>query len=63
MGQGLMPVGSFTSPNSGSRVDAYWDASSNQLVLASPEGNTRMDSIGSLEDTLEYLRQRGVVLN
>jgi len=62
MGQGLMPVGSFTSPTSGARIEAYWDASTNQLVLASPEGNTRMDSLGSFEDTLEYLKSRGIVL-
>lgn len=62
MSQGLMPVGSFTSPNSGARIEAYWDASTNQLVLASPEGNTRMDSLGSFEDTLEYLKSRGIVL-
>jgi hypothetical protein len=58
----MVSLGSFISPLTGGRVQAFWDNATNELVTAGSQGNERNPSVGNLEETLAWLESQGIVI-
>jgi hypothetical protein len=61
--QNWLPVGSFTNPDDNSQVDVFWIPDSEQLVLVGIGHEERLDSIGSLDESLQALGEMGITLS
>ena len=58
----MISLGSFISPLTSERIQAFWDSSTNELVSVGSEGNERNPSVGDLDETLDWLASQGIVI-
>ena len=58
-----LPVGSFTNPDDGSPVDVFWDSDTEQLILVGLGHEEKLDSVGSLDESLQALGEMGITLS
>lgn len=57
-----LPVGSFTNPDDNSQVDVFWAPDTEQLVLVGIGHEEKLDSVGSLDESLQALKEMGINL-
>ena len=60
--QNWLPLGSFTNPDDKSQVDVFWDENSQVLILVGIGHEEKLDSIGSLDESLQALSEMGINL-
>jgi len=58
-----MNVGSFTNPDDGSQVDVFWDENTQGLILVGIGHEEKLDSVGSLDESLQALAEMGITLS
>lgn len=61
--QSWLPIGSFTNPDDGSPIEVFWDSSNEQLILSGVGREEKLESIGSLDESLQALREMGINLD
>ena len=61
--QNWLPVGGFTNPDDNSPVDVFWDPDNEQLILVGIGHEEKLDSVGSLDESLQALAEMGITLS